>query len=1028
MKGDFTRSTFRARKHYRRVLTQQGRVQLDADWNEQVDITTHRIDAGTADVIGPCGAPLDQAGFAITDGPTPRITGGRYYVDGILCENEDEIDLAAQPDLPGFVLPAAPEAGTDLYLVYLDAWERHITALDDPVIREVALGGPDTATRSQTVWQVRLLGPVAGPLNCLSEPEGWADIVDGRENIMLNARATESAGDEGPCVVPPGSGYRRLENQLYRVEAHQGGTAGAGATFKWSRDNGSIVTRWQDKVGDDLIVDSIGRDEVLRFATGQWVELIDSARELNGLPGTLAQLLKVEGGMGVGGAGAALTIDPMTATGPVELADFGPDRRIRRWDHAATATSILLNGAVPISEGTAEGDWISLEDGVQVQFQPGGNYRTGDYWIIPARTNSADIEWPRDPNDETITVPQGRAGIHHHICKLGILARDAAGFQFTDCRPLFPPLTRLTALHYAGGDGQEAAPGALLPALIQVRVLNGQAPVVGAPVQFAVLEGGGTLQGSQPALTTGPDGIAAAQWRLGALGPQRVEVALLDAAGNPAPGQRIQFAALAVVDQGGGGCCVCVGEGGDYDTLAAALTDLLAQGRRDICICLLPGRHRVAVEPIQGEFGENALHIKITGCGHNTRLRLERPLEFQNVSSVVLRDLALETDFPTNPELMAIDFNACDEILIENCRVLGVTEGGALLRIVDGDNARITASHFEATLPSGFVTFSQTLERLAEAPGGDLIAGLFRPQRVVEGDEAFRSFAMEAALNLSRLSLEERQRLAAAIQSVAGERSAASPTVFINLAKLIFELRVENPLPASLWEVLLDILEAVKKTFPGNAIILGPTRLLNEILLGQLGDVIPHLDNDDLTLVEGNEIIGALSLYGEPTQTPNFPDVFNADTIGALVNLVRQQALSFSNGFLGALQVRGNQIVRVTIAEQLLRALAAIVGAENRQFLFDLFGRQMWTENVIEGGLHTLLGQHLTLSGNEFTGSAAPTGRQPGPVGGPAGGILVFALGERAIYLANRSGLQTIVSSATQQTDQAINQGVTIQP
>ncbi len=28
---------------------------------------------------------------------------------------------------------------------------------DDPLIREKALGGPDTAARSQTVWQVRLL-------------------------------------------------------------------------------------------------------------------------------------------------------------------------------------------------------------------------------------------------------------------------------------------------------------------------------------------------------------------------------------------------------------------------------------------------------------------------------------------------------------------------------------------------------------------------------------------------------------------------------------------------------------------------------------------------------------------------------------------------------------------------------------------------------------------------------------------------------------------------------------------------------
>ena len=38
MKGDFTRDTFDAAKHFSRVLMQQGQVQLDADWNEQTSI------------------------------------------------------------------------------------------------------------------------------------------------------------------------------------------------------------------------------------------------------------------------------------------------------------------------------------------------------------------------------------------------------------------------------------------------------------------------------------------------------------------------------------------------------------------------------------------------------------------------------------------------------------------------------------------------------------------------------------------------------------------------------------------------------------------------------------------------------------------------------------------------------------------------------------------------------------------------------------------------------------------------------
>ena len=69
MKGDFTRSTFTPDKHYSGVLMQQGRVQLDADWNEQIDITAHRVETEAGDVIGACGAPMYAAGFALIDNP-----------------------------------------------------------------------------------------------------------------------------------------------------------------------------------------------------------------------------------------------------------------------------------------------------------------------------------------------------------------------------------------------------------------------------------------------------------------------------------------------------------------------------------------------------------------------------------------------------------------------------------------------------------------------------------------------------------------------------------------------------------------------------------------------------------------------------------------------------------------------------------------------------------------------------------------------------------------------------------------------
>lgn len=58
MKGDFTRSTFQRQKHYTSVRMQQGRLQLDSDWNEQADIQNHLRQAQVVDMIGSgSGAP-----------------------------------------------------------------------------------------------------------------------------------------------------------------------------------------------------------------------------------------------------------------------------------------------------------------------------------------------------------------------------------------------------------------------------------------------------------------------------------------------------------------------------------------------------------------------------------------------------------------------------------------------------------------------------------------------------------------------------------------------------------------------------------------------------------------------------------------------------------------------------------------------------------------------------------------------------------------------------------------------------------
>jgi len=552
MKGDFSRSTHDPRKHYAGVLMQQGRVQTDADWNEEDAIHRHRLRVETIDVVGRCGAPEHDAGFGIAvAGKSLTIGAGRYYVDGLLCVNEtDALKYEAQPDLPGAQdwVDAAAKAKAAFAVAYLDVWERHITALDDPLLREPALGGPDTATRIKTVWQVRVL-PIAsvgdaaklkdlkakraalvkkiadakaagakaaeiakleadlakldaaiaalGAPTCDGPFKEWDDLVADPART-LNARTTPPAPAAGPCVVPPTAGYRRLENQLYRVEVHKPGALGT-ATFKWSRDNGTVVTSVEKISGKDVVVHDLGPDEALGFAAGQWVEIGDDRSELEGKPGQLVQIDAINASL--------RRITLKTAPTPLAAGADGVDKamhpKLRRWDQSGASAGV---------DGVATAaPWLALEDGVEVQFGAGA-FATGDYWLIPARTATGEIEWPPFATPNVAPIPQARRGIHHRFCRLALLALDvdAKGWVvIEDCRPLFPPLTepccdsksmRVVATNWVNDDAFPLADLGKVGLRIRLDAAPDPASLTFDTVQVAVEMPAQTAQGTSSAL------------------------------------------------------------------------------------------------------------------------------------------------------------------------------------------------------------------------------------------------------------------------------------------------------------------------------------------------------------------------------------------------------------------------------------------------------------------------------------------------------------------------------------------------
>jgi hypothetical protein len=428
MKGDFTRLTYDPRKHYSRVLMQQGRVQLDADWNEQADILLNLLRTATVDLVGPFAGPRGRVGFRIEteDGEDFTIGAGSYYVGGILCVNEPGMDADGNQRVVSYMSqddypepPPLPEALP--YLVYLDVWERHITHLEDPLIREVALGGPDTTTRTKVVWQVKAEPDVSA----CPEQDAWDALVTrwqpaSRGLLRAGVQEFDPTGEE-PCAISPDSRYRGAENQLYRVEIHQSGALGE-ATFKWSRENGSVVfpilalTSGGEPPATEVRLEHLGRDSRFSLTEGDLVEVVDDRLALHNQPGPLLKVIAVDP------LEYRVTLEGTIAEDWGQLSAYHP--LLRRWDYqpgdpALGYPVIAADRALLV----AEGEDLLLEDGIVIQFAPPRDgqhsYRSGDYWLIPARVATGDVEWPGESDNPDALPP---FGVEHSYAPLAVVA------------------------------------------------------------------------------------------------------------------------------------------------------------------------------------------------------------------------------------------------------------------------------------------------------------------------------------------------------------------------------------------------------------------------------------------------------------------------------------------------------------------------------------------------------------------------------------------------------------------------------
>jgi hypothetical protein len=458
MPGDVDRVTFLPEFMFANVDLQQGRLLVPSAFNEQSAIHHYFLRTFIVDLVGR--GWRAGTGFTISVDSSARlkiqIASGHYYVDGILCENRVDCAYEEQPFGP---TPDDPSQLKDEEAaLYLDCWERHVSWLNYPSLRDPALGGADTATRVQIAWQVRLrsktavtdqLGAVSEALKArvaaLDSPsdanakkallkeikdlktvsdafaagadcDNTAKVLDALDAARprMAADAKRSTENPDPCAIAPDSEYRGRENQLYRVEIHQPGPAGE-ATFKWSRENGSVAFKVIDSDPDSaakvtrLTLESLGHDRHTGLCEGDWVELVDDDSEFRWQALPLLQVTKIDGQRRM-----------VTLNGLNEPA-VNLDRHalLRRWDHQSDDKS---EGAILVTESKDDTGWILIERGVWIRYLPGAIYGKGDYWLIPARVATGDIEWPSDGKAPLAVEPRG---IAHHRAALAIVKKSA---------------------------------------------------------------------------------------------------------------------------------------------------------------------------------------------------------------------------------------------------------------------------------------------------------------------------------------------------------------------------------------------------------------------------------------------------------------------------------------------------------------------------------------------------------------------------------------------------------------------------
>lgn len=459
MGSDRSRVSYDANQQYRAVVAQQGRVTLEADWNEAQQIANEELREEVLDFVGPSGTPDDGYKVEFIDQSLDfTVSAGTMYVGGVRAFLSKSIQYSKQLDWldyvgdPDWVEPEKLGNGNlQPELVYLYLREQEVSTVEDSALQEVALGGPDTTQRTRLIQHIVRL-PIKGTTcqTALEEArEHWQkqglnfnpQTMRLESSAKLKVDFSPQASPTDPCDPETKGGYLGAENQLIRVQISGFDEATGKPKLLWGFDNASFLYRVDVEKNAVLKLQSSPVDDFHRPRVGQAVEVLRSSAQLSN-----GEYIASATGR-VYTLNAPYTSDNQKITLPEALPSEYQDSKktprvfVRVWEKEE-----LFTPDTPVVLG---------KTGLQVTLQTSGGkpFHVGDYWLFAVRPTTPAQIYPQryldlQPPNLGFQPPDGP---RLWVCPLGVISRNSDFVSSVeDCRQHFDDLVKLTK-RQAGG-------------------------------------------------------------------------------------------------------------------------------------------------------------------------------------------------------------------------------------------------------------------------------------------------------------------------------------------------------------------------------------------------------------------------------------------------------------------------------------------------------------------------------------------------------------------------------------------------